>query len=127
MLDDKAFLHNKAADYDPFLASFSVKAAGGSGGEIFRQEFFRIEADSSFISKEAWYPYGPACFDGIEGRGWVAQMEEFLQVPHLFAYVDKLEIGIAGEFRLDKVTIRTAWHYVNFGHSEKWLLSNAQR
>ena len=51
-----------------FLASFSVKAAGGSGGEIFRQEFFRIEADSSFLSKKAGYPYGPACFDGIEGR-----------------------------------------------------------
>lgn len=44
-------------------------------------------------------------------------MEEFLQVPHVLAYVDKVEIGIAGEFRLDKVTIRAAWHYVNFGHS----------
>ena len=52
-----------------FLASFSVKAAGGSGGEVFRQEFFSVEADSAFLSKEAGYPYGPACFDGAEGRG----------------------------------------------------------
>ena len=50
-------------------ASFSVKAAGGTGREVFRQEFFSVEADSAFLSKEAGYPYGPACFDGAEGRG----------------------------------------------------------
>ena len=50
-------------------ASFSVKAAGGTGREVFRQEFFSVEADSAFLSQEAWYPYGPACFDAAEGRG----------------------------------------------------------
>ena len=50
-------------------ASFSVKAAGGTCREVFRQEFFSVEADSAFLGQEAWYPYGPACFDGAEGRG----------------------------------------------------------
>ena len=117
-------------------ASFSVQAAGGSCGDflshelrrietdlsvILCQELCRIETDLSVILYEARYPYGSAGLDGVECRRGVAEADELLEVPHMFANVYDFEIRVAREPFLDFGTIRAGGSYIYLGHGFEYL------
>lgn len=79
-------------------------------------KFFSVETYPSVFLYKARYPYGSGGLDGVERRRRIAQAYELLEVPHVFADVDDLEIRVARESFLDFGTIRTCSHYINLGH-----------
>lgn len=103
---------------EPISAAGTVDAArrakiGRTGlkAHIYRHQRHRtILAD---IARDAYIPY----FLGlVKGRMAVAKVKELLEVPHMFADVDDLEVGIPLNLLLNIFAVRAGMHDEHLNH-----------